>query len=128
MRLLLDTHAAAWALLKTGGLSAVARAAIESDDNTVLVSIASVWEIAIKVGIGKWPEARRLVEDFEGSIDSAGFELLPITIAHVRTAGLVQAARRDPFDRLLAEQAMIEGLPLVTADPKVRALGAPSLW
>ena len=94
----------------------------------MLVSVASAWEIAIKVGLGKWPEARDLLLDFERHMDDAGFEMLPIMVAHVRAAGLMAATHRDPFDRLLAAQATIEGLVLVTADPSVTTLGAAHLW
>lgn len=96
--------------------------------NDVLVSVASAWEIAIKVGLGKWPEARDLLFDFERHMDDAGFEILPIRIAHVRAAGLVSAAHRDPFDRVLAAQATIDGLVLVTTDPDLATLGAACIW
>ncbi len=92
------------------------------------VSVASAWEIAIKVGQGKWPEAAVLIGDFENWMDRAGFNLVTITIPHVRAAGAVKSTHRDPFDRLLAAQAQIEGLTIVSADPKVQALGGPWLW
>lgn len=83
--------------------------------------------MAIKVGVGKWPEAAMLVNDFETQMTTERFMVLPITLDHVRTAGLLQAAHRDPFDRLLASQAQIEGMTLVTADPKLHGLGAAIL-
>ena len=61
-------------------------------------------------------------------MDEAGFEILPITVAHVRTAGLMGAAHRDPFDRVLAAQATIDGLVLVTADSSLAGLGAACIW
>ena len=128
MKLLLDTHTFVWSVLNTGRLSSTARDAITSADNTMHVSIASAWEIAIKVGQGKWPEAHGLIHEFEHHVDRAGFELLPISLAHVRTAGLMKSPHRDPFDRLLAEQALTEVLTLVTADTKLVTLGAPCLW
>ena len=79
--------------------------AVAAVDSDVYVSVASAWEMAIKVGLGKWPEAVELVAEFESQISSEGFRLLPITVPHVRAAGLMQAAHRDPFDRLLAAQA-----------------------
>ena len=102
--------------------------AVAAVDAEVFVSIASLWEMANKVGLGKWPEARQLVADFETEMAREGFLVLPISLAHVRAAGLMQSPHRDPFDRLLAAQAMIEGLTLVTADPKAGALGAAVLW
>ena len=128
MMLLLDTHAAVWALLGVPRLSPSARQAIEATDASVVVSVVSVWEIAIKVGLSKWPEATPLLETIEAQLERAQFRLLPITIPHVRAAGLMSSPHRDPFDRLLAAQAQIEGFTLVTADPKVQSLGAPWMW
>jgi PIN domain nuclease of toxin-antitoxin system len=126
--LLLDTHTAVWALLGNSRLSPSAREAIEAKEVAVAVSIVSVWEIAIKVGLSKWPEAVPLLAGIEDHLERVQFRLLPITVPHVRAAGLMQSPHRDPFDRLLAAQAMIEGLTIVTADPKVQTLGAPWLW
>lgn len=128
MRLLIDTHVAFWSTTARSQLSEPARDALEDDDNIIWVSVASAWEIAIKVGSNKWPEAKELIAAFEQSIDDAGFELLPITVAHVRAAGSIQSPHRDPFDRLLVAQAQIEGLTLVTADPKVQGLVANWVW
>lgn len=128
MKLLLDTHVFFWAMIDPTKISPPARAAIEVGGNHVHVSIASAWEMAIKVGIGKWPEAVKLVDHFEIEANATGFRILPINISHVRTAGLIQNPHRDPFDRLLAAQAMIEGLSLVTADAKMTGLGAKVLW
>jgi PIN domain nuclease of toxin-antitoxin system len=128
VRLLLDTHVLAWATLEPDKLSTAAKAALDDDGNTVLVSIVSAWEIAIKVGVGKWADAAELLGNFENELAEAGFEMLPISVTHVRHAGLMQSPHRDPFDRLLAAQARIEGLTLVTADAKLAALGAPVLW
>ena len=128
MRLLADTHVVFWAMMERARLSQTARAALESEQNDVFVSVASAWEIAIKVGLGKWPEARDLLFDFERHMDDAGFEVLRITVGHVRASGLMTAAHRDPFDRLLAAQATIDGLVLVSADADLAALGAACIW
>jgi PIN domain nuclease of toxin-antitoxin system len=84
--------------------------------------------MAIKVGLGKWPEARTLLNDFEGVALAEGFRLLPISVAHARNAGLMQTSHRDPFDRLLAAQSLLEGLTLVTSDAAFGPLGASCLW
>ena len=118
MRLLIDTHVAFWSTMARAQLSEPARQALEDEANNIWVSVGSAWEIAIKVGLNKWPEATQLIADFERYMDDAGFEILPITVAHVRSAGTHQSQHRDPFDRLLAAQAQIEGLTLVTADAK----------
>ena len=128
MKLLLDTHTIFWWCIEQSSLSSTALEAIASKDNDVGVSIASAWEMAIKVGLKKWPEAAELVDTFEAEMQSNGFSILPITVPHVRAAGLMQSPHRDPFDRLPAAQAKIEGLTLVTADPRVQALGANWLW
>lgn len=117
-----------WWLIDEAKLSPEAHAAIKAKDNEVYVSIASAWEMAIKVGLGKWPEARTLLNDFEGLARAEGFRLLPISVAHARNAGLMQTSHRDPFDRLLAAQSMLEGLTLVTPDAAFGPLGAPCLW
>jgi PIN domain nuclease of toxin-antitoxin system len=128
VRLLADTHVVFWATMERTRLSQAARAALEEDENDVFVSVASAWEIAIKVGVGKWPEARDLLFDFEHHMGDAGFAMLPITVAHVRTAGLMGGIHRDPFDRVLAAQAMIDGLTLVTIDTNLASLGAACIW
>lgn len=128
MRVLLDTHAVVWWMRSDAHLSTAARSCIASDATEVFVSVVSAWEIAIKVGLGKWAEARPYLDAFETVIPLEGFRLLPITIDHVRSAGLMTSQHRDPFDRLLAAQAGIEGLTLVTADAKVQRLGSPWLW
>jgi PIN domain nuclease of toxin-antitoxin system len=128
VRLLLDTHVLAWSFLKTSLLSPAAVRALVDPGNEVLVSIVSPWEIAIKVGAGKWPEAKPLIDNFEAELAGTNFATLPITLDHVRAAGLMQSPHRDPFDRLLAAQAQIEGLTLITADAKLAGLGAPVLW
>jgi PIN domain nuclease of toxin-antitoxin system len=128
VRLLLDTHTVFWALTEPRHLSGVARVALEDKNNEIMVSIASAWEMAIKVGTGKWPEAAALVDALEAELLSVSFRLLPIEPAHARLAGLMPAAHRDPFDRMLAAQAIIDDLTLVTVDAKVAGLGAKVLW
>jgi PIN domain nuclease of toxin-antitoxin system len=128
LKLLLDTHTMFWWSIDQARLSSAAFSAIKSKDNEVYVSIASAWEIAIKVGLGKWPEAANLIDQFEAETAASGFVVLPVTLPHVREAGLMRSPHRDPFDRLLASQARIEGLSLVSADPKLSQLGAAIVW
>lgn len=101
---------------------------IERDDSDVYVSIASLWEMAIKVGNGKWPQAANLVRTFEAELVANHFDLLPIQAEHARAAGLMALPHRDPFDRLLAAQAIAEGLTLVSADGPIATLGADVSW
>jgi PIN domain nuclease of toxin-antitoxin system len=128
LRTLLDTHVLFWWLTDDARLSSSARQVLSDDPDTAYVSVATAWEIAIKVGRGKWPEAGWLITNFERELANEGFELLHIEILHVRTAGLMQTAHRDPFDRLLAAQAASEGLTLVTSDRSLASLGVACLW
>ena len=109
MRLLLDTHVLFWWLIEESQLSPTAHAAIKAKGNEVNASVATAWEMAIKTGLGKWPEAEPLVMDFEQQLANNGIHILPISIDHARVSGMMRNAHRDPFDRLLAAQAQIEG-------------------
>lgn len=116
MNLLLDTHALLW-WLADEPLEEQARAAIESPENLVSVSAASVWEIAIKRALGKL----RTGDDLPGAIAAAGFEALAITVEHADAAGALPLHHRDPFDRMLVAQSQALGLVLVTRDPQLGA-------
>ena len=128
VKLLLDTHALVWWIRGDPQLSEPARTAIMHADADVYVSMAVAWEIAIKIGAKGWPEARPLLEQLEVALVAEGFSHLPISINHVRMAGLMNAPHRDPFDRLLAAQATIENMKLVSADAGLVALGVPIMW
>jgi PIN domain nuclease of toxin-antitoxin system len=111
VNLLLDTHVLIWwdeGRRLTGG----ARRAIEEAD-TVYVSAASAWEVAIKIGLGRLRPTRT----FREAVDESGFLELPITFRHAERVAGLPAHHRDPFDRLLIAQADVEGLALVTRDP-----------
>jgi PIN domain nuclease of toxin-antitoxin system len=128
MKLLVDTHVLFWALSDQSKLSAVAALTLKNKDNEVYVSVATAWELAIKVGLGKWPEARPLIEGFDEEIERVDFRLLPILVVHARSAGMMILNHKDPFDRLLVAQAIVEGLVLVTSDAKLSGMGAPTIW
>jgi PIN domain nuclease of toxin-antitoxin system len=128
VRLLLDTHVFYWWMAEHSRLSADAQRAISEPTNEVYVSVASAWELAIKVGAGKWPEAVDIVDQFEHHLAAESFRLLTISVAHVRSAGLMASAHRDPFDRLLAAQAGTEGLRIITVDAKLAALTSDVVW
>ncbi len=125
MRLLLDTHALLWALAAPAKLSARSAAAIRDPANTVFVSAASGWEIAIKVALGKL--SADLDEIVRATAD-VGFEELAVTLVHARRVGALPLHHRDPFDRMLVAQAFEEGLTVVTRDGAVREYGVPTLW
>lgn len=128
MRLLLDTHALLWWLFDDPALSESARGAIALQDNTVFVSSASAWEISTKWRLGRLPEAAAAVRRLPELIDEAGFTVLPIGIAHALAAGALDAEHRDPFDRMLIAQTVLEGLTLVTRDEAITRICEQTLW
>ena len=127
-RLLLDTHALLWWLADPAQLSAKAHTAIGNPDNQVFVSAASAWELATKVRLGKLDIAQQLLSELPDVLASQGFDLLPIQFSHGLRAGLYPQAHRDPFDRLLAAQAELEQLALVSIDRALTAFPCQLLW
>lgn len=128
MKLLLDTHAFVWWVTNSPKLSKAAREHIAARQNTAFVSAVSAWEIATKARIGRWPEAAALVALFPGVIEANGMEPLAITVQHANHAGSLAVAHADPFDRMLAAQAELEGLSLVTVDTAFAAFDISVLW
>ena len=128
MRFLLDTHALLWWLFDDPQLSSKARGVLMDRGNAVFVSSASAWEIATKYRLGKLDSAAPLVRDMPGWIAQAGFDELPISIAHAERAGSWPQPHRDPFDRMLAAQSVLDGLPLITRDDAIAQFGAATFW
>ena len=128
MRLLLDSHAFVWFVLGHSRCSSRARRAIEDADTDIFFSAVTAWEIATKVRAGKWPEAAGLLADCQSILTANQFEPLAITVEHGRVAGRLEGQHRDPFDRMLAAQAIVEDLHVVTADPALHDLGAKVIW
>lgn len=116
MRLLLDTHALLWALADPARLSPRAAGLIRSPANDVLVSAVSAWEVATKQRLGKLPHAGPIIAAYAAHLATLRARELPIVSAHALLAGGLAATHRDPFDRMLAAQSLIEGLPLLTND------------
>lgn len=123
MKLLLDTNAFIWAYARPMELSSVARRALTDVANDRLVSMASLWEIAIKMSIGKIDFAENLAR----ALDDIAATSLPITLVHVARVRGLPFHHRDPFDRMMIAQAMEEGLTIVTRDRRVAAYGVPVL-
>ena len=128
MRYLLDTHALLWWLDGDPKLSAKARSIITSRQLDVFVSAATVWEITNKARIGKLPHALPVARNLPGVLSDQGFPLLSVTVEHSFEAGWLPGNHRDPFDRILAAQSIVEGFPLVTIDTKLADLGAVVVW
>ncbi|MGH7114509.1 MAG: type II toxin-antitoxin system VapC family toxin [Stellaceae bacterium] len=128
MRLLLDTHALIWWLLGDSALSAAAKASITDDDNEVLVSAASAWEISTKYRIGKLPKVAFFATDIAGAVASQGFGELPVTVRDAERAGLLPGPHRDPFDRMLIAQALALNLGLVSNETTFDRYGVHRIW
>ena len=128
MKLLLDTHVLLWSVSDPQRIPSTTRAQIEDAANVRLISAASAWEIATKHALGKLP-LRESPSTFllHASTDLVAEEL-PITARHAVLAASLPHHHRDPFDRLLVAQALIEGAMLVTADHLLPPYGAPLLW
>lgn len=128
MRLLLGTHAFLWLVTDDHQLSVKARSVIADEDNEVLVSAASAWEIATKHRLGKLGGAAGAVDGFAELIAADGFTHLAVTYVHALRAGGYNQGHRDPFDRLLAAHSELEALTLVTLDPAFADFGTRTLW
>ncbi|TVQ26796.1 MAG: type II toxin-antitoxin system VapC family toxin [Spirochaetaceae bacterium] len=128
VELLLDTHALLWWWSDPGRLAARVDSLLRDPANIIHVSAASAWEIATKHRIGKFPDGGRIVAQWEERIASDRFFELPMTFRHALRAGSLPGDHRDPFDRMLAAQSIIEGLSVVSIDEQISALGAERVW
>lgn len=128
MKVLLDTHAFLWALMDPGQLGTKALEALQNPQTEVLVSAASAWEIAIKSRLGKLTGATAVIEDYAGALRGLQARELPISAQHALKAGGYAQTHRDPFDRILAAQAEIEGLTLISRDTALHAFALELLW
>lgn len=128
MTYLLDTHSLLWWLFNDRRLSRRARALIADPDNELLVSAASAWEIATKHRLDKLPSASVLVKDIPGWVQRAGFRELPVTVAHAQRAGTWPQPHRDPFDRMLAAQSVLEGISVIGRDKQLHEFGVSLAW
>jgi len=124
VRFLLDTNTFLWWRSGSGRLPTRVSDQIGDPNNDIVVSLASLWEIAIKRMLGKL----RFLEDFEEVITDEGFVLLNITYAHLRMLGDLPQHHRDPFDRLLISQSLAERVPIITNDRAFSAYGVGIIW
>lgn len=128
MRLLVDTHVMLWWLRADARLSERAYTAIEDSANDLLWSMASSWEIAVKLSLGKLEIDRPLHRLFAELVSEQGVDVLPIDHAHCTLLAALPMHHRDPFDRMLIVQAQQMSVPILTADPKFGDYDVAVLW
>jgi PIN domain nuclease of toxin-antitoxin system len=127
MDLLLDTHSLIWFLNGDEKLSIKAKNAIEDPNNSKIVSIASIWEIAIKISLDKF-RFKKGLKHFLNMIEDNGFEILPITFEHALIVSTLEFIHRDPFDRLLIAQCLNDKLFIVTKDNNIKRYNIKTIW
>jgi PIN domain nuclease of toxin-antitoxin system len=128
VRVLVDTHTFLWLLLDDYRLSAKAKQILRSDENELVFSIVSLWEIAIKIKIGKLNAIGSSVAYIRDEMSSYGIELLPLRYEHILQLELLPPHHSEPFDRLLIAQAIAESLPILTRDEKFPGYPVKLLW
>jgi PIN domain nuclease of toxin-antitoxin system len=128
VKLLLDTHAFLWWVEGTPALGRRARAAVANPDNEVFISIASCWELAIKLSLGKLRLTQRLDRFIPEQLTLNGFSLFAVELRHVVGVADLPFHHRDPFDRLLVAQALQDQLAVVSADRVFRRYGVTVIW
>jgi PIN domain nuclease of toxin-antitoxin system len=127
LRTLIDTHVLIWWLRDDPRLSKAATAILKESDNEILVSAAVGWELAIKVNLGKINPAS-VLDELKKTVSKEGFADLPITLSEAIRAGSLPLHHRDPFDRLLAAQAQVLDLSILSADEVFDLYGVQRIW
>ena len=128
MRLLLDTHTLLWLVENNPKLSVTAVNLLVDPGNDLLLSPATYWELAIKVSIGRYRLADRLSDYIEEAIRLYGLTILPITVAHAEAVVNLPHHHKDPFDRMLIAQSIVEDVALVSSDVAFDAYSVTRLW
>jgi PIN domain nuclease of toxin-antitoxin system len=128
MNILLDTHAFLWWVTDNEQLSSVAREAIINPENSIIFSVVSAWEIAIKQGTGKLtlPEPAEIY--IPSRLETNQFSILPINLSHVLQIASLPDLHRDPFDRLLIAQSQVENIPIISIDRFVTQYPVTVIW
>jgi PIN domain nuclease of toxin-antitoxin system len=125
---LLDTHTFLWAVLNDRRLSDTAREIWVTDGEELFLSAASVWEVAIKVSLGKLSLDRPLEQYFHEELHGNDVELLPLRIRDAAKLPELPFHHGDPFDRLIVAQALVDDIPVVSVDPQLDAYGIKRIW
>jgi len=128
VRLILDTHTLLWTFLEPEKLSVKAKAALADLSVPLFVSIASLWEITIKVANGKMALVGSTVADVLSALERSRIQILPIRTAHLLELQTLPRHHKDPFDRILIAQARAEQIPLVTVDKDIRRYDVQTIW
>jgi len=128
MKLLLDTHTFIWFFRGDIKLSNAARELIENMDNQVMLSIASVWEMAIKQSIGKLTFGLPFKQVLVEKLKQNQVEIIGITLDHIEAVATLPLHHRDPFDRLIIAQGIVENIPIITADDIFNAYPIQKIW
>ena len=128
MRILLDTHTLIWFFAGDSKLSATARILIEDEDNNKLVSIASTWEMAIKESKGHLNLSLPFEDYIRQKLSWEDFNLLNINLYHLNAIVTMPFHHKDPFDRLLIAQSMVEGIPILSKDSAFDAYSINRIW
>ncbi len=127
MRLLLDTHIFIWWADEPEKLSSLVLSALEDETNDLLLSVVSTWEIQIKMSLGKLKFSQPLRELVESQQEANDLQILPIELPHVLALENLPFHHKDPFDRLLIAQSIVEGITLIIADDRFSAYEAKLL-
>ena len=128
MRVLVDTHAFLWHLLDDTRSSKLARELLRSDKHELVFSLVSLWEIAIKMKIGKLNAVGSSVAYIRDEMKDYGMELLPLRYEHILQLEMLPLHHSDPFDRLLVAQAITESLPILSIDKEFSAYAVKLIW
>lgn len=128
MRLLLDTHTLIWAMDDSTKLSGAATIALQDPANDLLLSAATVWELAIKIGLGKLTLSLPYRQWVQKAFADLQLTLLPVTVEYAERQLSLPKHHKDPFDRFLIAQSLVEGVPIICADPIFDSYGAIRLW
>lgn len=128
MKFIADTHAFIWFVTDSPQLSPQAKSLFESPENERFLSMASVWEIAIKTQLGKLSFSKPLEQFLPEQIALNYVQLLDISLSHALKVATIPLHHRDPFDRLIVAQSLIESLPVLSSDTALDAYGVKRIW
>jgi len=128
VKVFLDSCVLLWWWSEPERLSPRVTSLIKDASNTINVSAATAWEIATKHRIGKLPGAARIIEEWDHRVSLDRFTEVPVTSSHAFRAGTLPGSHRDPFDRMIAAQGIMENAPVLTPDAVFESLGAQRIW